>query len=236
VNVHRALHIYGHGDDSPGNEMNSRASFHVAMGLPIDGVELDVRRTADDALVVHHDHVLADGRRIDATLRRHVPVDVPDLVDVLDICRGRTVNIEIKNFPSDPGFDPTERITDRVLDLLAERDDEVIISSFGMAALDRVRAVRPDLATAVLLFYRGDPDELLDDVVRHGHRLVHPFAPRIDRAFVAAARARALTVNVWTGRDDRAELEHVVELDVDGVITGAPTLLLELLGEGSEGS
>ena len=43
---------------------NSLAAFRVAREVGADGVELDVRRTADGALAVHHDATLGDGRRL----------------------------------------------------------------------------------------------------------------------------------------------------------------------------
>ena len=44
----------------PGNTV---AAFAAAVALGADWVELDVRLTADGALVVHHDPDLPDGRR-----------------------------------------------------------------------------------------------------------------------------------------------------------------------------
>src|SRR4029453_15138043 len=43
---------------------NSLAAFRVAREVGADGVELDVRRTSDGALAVHHDATLADGRML----------------------------------------------------------------------------------------------------------------------------------------------------------------------------
>ena len=43
---------------------NTVAAFRRAVALGADGVELDVRRSADGVLVVHHDARLADGRAI----------------------------------------------------------------------------------------------------------------------------------------------------------------------------
>ena len=220
--------VFGHGSSTPGDELNSRASFERVLGLPIDGVELDVRRTADDALVVHHDAALPDGRALHELSRHDLPAHMLLLADVLDICAGVVVNIEIKNFSIDQAFDPAERVTDLVLALLRERGggDRVLVSSFGMGCVDHVRRHAPHIDTAVLLYYPGHPEALLDDVVVHGHRIVHPFAPNVDEAFMAAARARDLEVNVWTGRDDAATLQRLVALDVDGIITGRPELLV----------
>ncbi|MEI8238424.1 MAG: glycerophosphodiester phosphodiesterase [Actinomycetota bacterium] len=216
--------VFGHGSDDPGDELNSRASFQRLANSPYDGLELDVRRTADDALVARHDPHLADGRAVRDILSVDLPDDVVMLDEVLDIMRGRIVNIEIKNYSIDPGFDADERVTDLVLDLLEARDgsDRVIVSSFGPGCLRRVRERRPELPTAVLLYYREEVAEVLDRVVRDGHPLVHPFEPHVDEVFVSAAHERGIGVNVWTMDERVATMQRLVDLGVDGIITGRP--------------
>jgi glycerophosphoryl diester phosphodiesterase len=223
--------VFGHGSEEPGDELNSRASFERLVRAGVEACELDVRRTADDVLVVHHDHTLADGRAVRDTLAADIGDELPTLTEVLDICRGMLVNIEIKNYSIDPGFDADERVTDLVLDLLRARGDidRVIISSFGPACLRRVRERRPDLPTATLLYYPGDADELLDAVVADGHPLVHPFEPHVDEVFMRAARARGLRVNAWLGRESDRRLQRLIDLGVDGIITGRPEAANHLL-------
>ena len=224
--------VFGHGSEEPGDELNSRASFERLVRDGVEACELDVRRTADDVLVVHHDHELADGRTVRDTSAADIGDELPTLAEVLDTCRGMLVNIEIKNYSIDPGFDADERVTDLVLDLLDARGntDRVIVSSFGPACLRRVRERRPDIPTATLLYYPGDPDELLDAVVADGHPLVHPFEPNTDDAFMRAARARGLGVNAWLGRESERRLQRIIDLGVDGIITGHPELAFRLLG------
>src|SRR3954451_9828044 len=113
----RRLMVFGHGSDRAGDRLNSRASFERLRHLEIDGVELDVRRTRDDVVVASHDAYLADGRAIRDTLHRDLPADVVTLDDVLTICGSLLINIEVKNYPSDPGFDADQRVTEAVLQL-----------------------------------------------------------------------------------------------------------------------
>ena len=83
----------------------------VALGQGADGVELDVHRTADDAIVVHHDAEAAAGRagRPDARGDPRRRPDIPTLAEVLDVCAGSLVNIEIKNLPGDADYDRGDR-------------------------------------------------------------------------------------------------------------------------------
>jgi glycerophosphoryl diester phosphodiesterase len=182
-----------------------------------DGIECDVRRTLDDRLVVVHDHALPDGRAIADTPRADLPAHIPDLVHVLDACEGLLVNLEIKNFPRDPGWDPAQRVTELVLDLLDGRSDRVLISCFDFACIDL--ATSRGLDTAMLFLSRRPVPELLDRVVAHGHSAVHPYDTMVDEAFMDEARERDLRVNVWLEPVRTKGLSRLVALDVDGLIT-----------------
>ena len=216
--------VFGHGSGRPGDELNSRASFERLMLTDVGGVELDVRRSVDDVLVARHDPHVPDGRMVAAVPYDELPSDTVTLVDALDLCAGRLVNIEIKSLPQDPEYRDDERVTDLVVALLADRGwaDRVIVSSFGPACLARVREIAPQIPCAVLLYYPADPDEVLDTVIAGGHRIVHPYAPHVPDRFMEAARRRDLEVNVWTVRDDQATIDRLVDLGVDGIITGSP--------------
>jgi glycerophosphoryl diester phosphodiesterase len=217
--------IYGHGTTEPENRINSRESFVAVRRLGVDGVELDVRLSQDGELLVIHDHYFEDGRAVAETSSPERPGDIIDLALALDLCKGLIVNIEIKNYPSDPAYDPSERISARVLDLLDSRGnaDRVLISCFGVGSLNYIRARRPELATAHLVLSRRPAEEVVRICVDHGHRVIHPYVSMVDAAFMKVARDHDLTVNVWTGFDETDEsLEALISLEVDGVITGFP--------------
>ena len=81
--------------------------------LGADWVELDVRRTADGALAVHHDAAPARRPRRSSTLRAaDLPATCPLLAAALDACAGMGVNVEIKNSPDDPTSTPTRRLAE----------------------------------------------------------------------------------------------------------------------------
>ena len=208
------MRVFGHGSD----DINTLPSFARMQALGVDGVELDVRRTADDALALTHDPV---GGSLFASL------DVPSLGQALDACRGLVVNVEIKNFPRDPDFDPTQRVTDLVLELFDARggSDDVLISCFDGACLRRCNG----LPTALLMLSRRPPSELLDI----GFEIVHPYDSMVNEEFMDEARKRHLTVNVWTGEDESLErMTELVRLGVDAIITSAPEVALAARAHG----
>ena len=89
---------------------NTLEAFAEARRLGADGVELDVRLTADGALAVHHDAEVPGVGTIPLLGVSELPPFVPLLTDVLDVCDGMTVNVEIKNAPQDPGWDGGEAV------------------------------------------------------------------------------------------------------------------------------
>src|SRR3954466_8935464 len=106
------VRVIAHRGASAAAPENTVEAFHLAKELGADWVELDARRTADGAVVVHHDAHLADGRAIVDLRRSDLPAHVCDLADALDACDGMSVNIEIKNWPDDVDFDPTDAVAE----------------------------------------------------------------------------------------------------------------------------
>ena len=137
---------------------NTVPAFARAVELGADGVELDIHPTIDDALVVRHDAATPTGLLAEMTLadvRAALP-EVPTLGEALDACAGRLVNVEIKYLPTEDG-DPPDRMAQLLIDLLAERGgrDRVLVSSFNLASVDRVRSLAPDVRTALLTLGPG---------------------------------------------------------------------------------
>jgi glycerophosphoryl diester phosphodiesterase len=191
------------------------------------GIELDVRRTADAALVVHHDARLDDGRAIVTLAAATLPSYVPTLDAALDACAGAWVNVEIKNDPSDPDHDPTPETTAAVLAALVERSEGLgnwLVSSFSRPVIDHIVESSSDPSsrppTAWLTVHRVTPDEIAV-LAGQGHAALHPWEPTVDAELVERCHAAGLRVNVWTVNDlDRAA--ELAALGVDGICTDDP--------------
>ena len=217
---------------------NTVEAFRRAVAMGADGVELDVRRTADGVLVIHHDPHTGRGDLIatstHAALRAAHP-DVPTLEEALDACEGVLVNIEIKNLPWDPGFDPDERSAVEVVELLGRRDghDDVLVSSFHLATIDRIRATGSPTPTALLTVGRAHLRNVLDVTAERGHVAVHPERRSMGRrqaeALVADAHDRGLRVNVWTVNAP-VTITRLAAAGVDGLITDVPDVARRTLG------
>jgi len=99
---------------------NTVEAFAGALRLGADGVELDVRRCRDGALVVLHDPDVPGIGPVHERTVDELPPWVPGLGRALEACRGAAVNVEIKNGPNEAGFDPDQAVARDVAALLAE--------------------------------------------------------------------------------------------------------------------
>ena len=212
---------------------NSLDAFREAVRQGADGCELDVRRSGDHAMVVHHDAQLADGRALRSLTVADLPPDVALLGAALDALDGLIVNIEIKNVPIDADHDANEFLAGAVADLVNDRgiEDRVIVSSFSLATINRVAQVDPDIKRGFLASPRADPMDCLRHAIEGGHQALHPHHVATGPELVKAAHDAGLAVNVWTV-DDPDRIRWLAEIGVDAVITNTPDVAIAALQRG----
>ncbi len=212
---------------------NTLAAFRRAVSMGAHAVELDVRRTRDGVLVVHHNPTLADGRVIAQCDHRELPDHVPTLDEALDACSPLWVNVEIKNDSSEPDFDPNDTIADDTIAVLARRiegDRAWLISSFRRETIDRCRALRPTIRTAWLTV-TIEPDAItsvVNDLASTGHTALHPWHGTLTRDLIQRCHAVGLDVNTWTC-DDPERMTELMVWEIDGICTNLPDVGLTRL-------
>jgi len=209
------VNVIAHRGASLVEKENTVPAFRRAGEMGADAVELDVRRTVDGVLVVHHDP-------IDAVPAADLPADVATLGEALDACAGMWVNVEIKNESAD------DMIADEtVAHLLARHTDERwLISSFRLATADRCRQLAPQIRTAWLV--ERTPAGAVERLVERGHGALHPWVEGLTRATVDACHAAGLEVNTWTC-DDPGRIAELLDWGVDGVCTNVPDVAVRVV-------
>jgi len=223
--------IIAHRGASAARPENTVEAFRHAATLGADAVELDVRRTADDVLVVHHD------ARVDGTplvmmshhdLRERAP-SVPTLPEALGACEGMWVNVEVKNYQTEPDWDPERRVVRGVMEIVRATgwSDRVLISSFD---LESAVAARGTLRSGWLV--PTSIDTLTAIAQMPALDTVHPAFESLDgeRAVMAVADAhrRGLELLTWTV-DDPDEMRRLAAAGVDGIFTNEPDVAVEAL-------
>jgi len=217
------MFLFGHRGASFDRAENTISAFIAAAEQGADGVELDVRRTSDGVLVVHHDPVLPDGRVICDIRRTELPERVPTLLEAVVACGSLIVNIEIKNSPNEPGFEHDRRLAVDALAVLDEMADPppVIVSSFDYATIEMVKATSPRTRTGYLVMAVSQPVDAIARCLDGGHEAVHPWDPFVDAVVVDQCREAGLDVNVWTV-DDPDRVRELAAWGVDGLVTNRP--------------
>lgn len=223
--------VMAHRGASRDERENTLEAFRRAVEVGSVAVELDVRRTRDGVLVVHHDPHIG-GRAIIETTRVELPGYVPNLAAALDACQGLWVNVEIKNDPSEPDFDPTDEIAAVVASELLSRNEpqRFLVSSFRRETIDCFRQFAPGIATAWLTpgVAPDDAHNVLGSLSDAGHSAIHPWFGLVNADLVRAAHEHGLMVNVWTC-DDPEKMRELAEFGVDGICTNVPDVAIAAL-------
>jgi glycerophosphoryl diester phosphodiesterase len=239
--AHRGVH-------DGGRRENTVAAFSAAASVGADGVELDVRASADGVLVVHHDPVLPDGRAIGGVRAADLPPWLPTLGAALEACSGlRLVNVEIKSSPLEPGFDAAHGIGAAVARALtaapaggpapapaaAPAGVPVMVSSFNLMTLNAFHAEAPGVPTGWLTAPGYDQLDAARTAAAAGHTALNPADPDVDGRLVGAVHDLGLQVLVWTV-NDAGRMADLAALGVDAIVTDRPGLAASVLGAGPE--
>jgi glycerophosphoryl diester phosphodiesterase len=198
---------------------NSLAAIVAALSVPgCDGVEFDVRASADGVPVLLHDETLArvqgrPERATDLSAAQLSELGVPTLEAVLDaVPRSAFLDVELKG---DPGVEAVVAV------LEAARGAELAnaaISSFDLEPLRAIGRVRPSWRR--WLNAMDLSPETLARAVDLGCAAVSVEWHAIDEAAIERARAAGLEVAAWTVTDeavaDRLAALGVIAACVEG--------------------
>jgi glycerophosphoryl diester phosphodiesterase len=234
----KSVMLLGHRGSPNIARENTLESFQAAMDAGLDGVELDVQRSLDGVLVVHHDFHLPDGRLIAALKASEVeaailPMNgrVPRLADVLEWAKSANafVNVEIKSH----GLQSDNRELETVKCIAATgMRSNVIVSSFNPASLARVRFADSGLETGLLFENNTQPKWLLENgwsAALLGVKALHPYHANVTPELMRRAKRRGWKVNTWTVNDLEIA-QDMIALGVNALIGNFPEVLLEAAG------
>jgi len=231
-----ALAHRGGAGEAPENTM---AAFANAVSLGYRFIETDIRATRDGVLLAFHDEGLErvagrPGRVVDLTWRElrearvHGAEPIPRLDEVFEAWPEVRFVLEPK---SDDAVEPLAELIRR-----GNAIDRICVSSFAERRTERLRRLLgPGLCTAL---GRGGVARLRLSSLglpAGRFRAAAALVPRryrgltvVDQRLLAAARRHGLRVKVWTV-NEMAEMEQLLDLGVDGIITDRPSLLKSVL-------
>lgn len=203
---------------------NTVAAFAAARQAGADGVELDVRATADGTLVVHHDPGIDGVGAVHKLVAGQRPVWVPTLAEALDTLGDELlVDVEVKAPPAGAVPDVAGLAAATVTALPRRPADRPpwLVTSFWPPALQAAAAAageRRDVCLGLLVPGAVDVRALVAPAAQSGCAVVLPVADQVTAALVADAGAAGLAVCPWTV-NAVDELAVVVDAGVQAVIT-----------------
>ncbi|MGE0608789.1 MAG: glycerophosphodiester phosphodiesterase [Pirellulales bacterium] len=211
VIAHRGFHA-----EAPENTL---AAFEAARRLGVDGIETDLRISADGATVLYHDRVAPDGRPICAVTRAELAQQagyaVPTLDEALQQSAAGLWLLEVKTPDAAPAAVAAVRrygATHRL----------VVISFWHTVVRQVASQVEGDYG--VLMCHRPcDARALYPDWSRGVKTIVWHYE-FLDAEVLAQARSAGLRSFVY-GVETAAEHQQCVDWGLDGVITDHPPLL-----------
>lgn len=246
----RGYVILAHRGASAEAPENTLAAFDLAMRRGADGIELDVRFSADGVPVVIHDarvdrttsgsgrvdrHTVKELRRLDAgswfnrrfptrARARYGRAKIPLLSEVMSWVKARrcAAVIEVKRERA-PAADHVEKLLEIIH--RAGVNSEIAIISFHLPTLRRLREL--DARVRIGIDFTR-PLLALRRAKSVGASIVLPHWAFTSRRFIARAHGAGLRVIPW-GLETPAAMRRVLAEGVDGAITGYPARLRRLV-------
>lgn len=226
--------IIAHRGASAGAPENTLAAFGLAAEEGANGVELDVRLSADGNVAVIHDatvdrttngtgavsHLTTEQLR---SLDAGAGQSVPTLDDVFQTFGPALLyNVEVKG-----GGLCDRGLEGAVADCVAayHLENHVVVSSFNPFTVRRARRSLSPSTLVGRLWYRG-PRWLARALVPA--EADHPHHRLVDRDYVTWARRHRYRIHVWTV-DDPSEARRLASLGVHAIITNYPKQIREAL-------
>lgn len=211
---------------------NTITSFKRAFEEGADGVELDVRPISDGTLVVFHDETLermagrkeriADLKLSELkTIRIYGEEGIPLLREAMNLIEtySKWALIDVKA----PGFE--QRLIEEIGSY-----NKVVITSLYFSVSRKLKSLKPDLKTAVLLlqglnYCEEDPISLaityLADYIHFGDPTL------INESIVKRARKRGLKIIAGCSNDVHL-LRKFIRMNIEFVMTDSPSILCGL--------
>lgn len=222
--------VFGHRGASAIEPENTMKAFDQAFQDGADGIEFDVRLTADNQMVIIHDALidrtsngfgLVGKKSFQELLEFNFGKGekIPLLEDVLKkYGNEKWLNIEIKK----QGF---EKQLLKMLENL-KITKNYVISSFQISVLQKINELNNEIPTALL--YGVGRLNLPELIKKIGCKGIHPKHTIVNRRLMGEARYYRLAVRAWTV-DSPRKAWKLTKMRIHGLITNNPKKIIDHL-------
>ncbi|MFE3868151.1 glycerophosphodiester phosphodiesterase [Flavobacterium sp. LS2P90] len=207
---------------------NTLVSFQKALGMQVDGIELDVHLSADGELMVIHDETIdrtTSGKGfVNALSLRELNTfhidgkhKIPTLAAVFDLVNQDCfINIELKS------YEATDKVVSLIEKYVTKKDwkyDRFLISSFDWNALQQVAFLNDKIPIGVLT--ETDLELALAFAKFIQAKSIHPHFHLLTKDNTAQMQEKGLQVFPWT-INELEDIQKIKTFNVNGIITDFP--------------
>jgi len=198
------MKIFAHKGASGYAPENTLIAIKKAIEMKVEGIEIDIQLTRDGRIVLMHDW------KVDRTT---IPQDM-------------MLNIEIKDTARHHS-----KIEEKLLEVLKKYPDKfenIIVSSFHHDKIKKLQELEPKLKLALLTnseFIEIEKYLSTNGVSSYSY---HPEINHVSKEDIEKLHAKGVKIFVWTVNKEE-DLNYLVKLGVDGVISDYPDLMKELI-------
>ncbi len=239
--------VFAHRGASAHAPENTLAAFELALAQNADGIELDVKLSADGQVVVIHDPTVdrttgTHGKVKDLALAELRALNagnffsaafstekIPTLEEVFETCGKRTlINVELTNYNT-----PRDHLVESVCMLVKKfsLQKHVMFSSFYASNLSKARSYLPEVPCGLLAF-----GGLLGAWARSfgfafgKYTALHPYLKDVTPQQIQRVHRLKGRVHVWTVNAE-ADMRRLFGWGVDAIFTDDPQLAVRVRGE-----
>ncbi|KLV21513.1 glycerophosphodiester phosphodiesterase [Bacillus altitudinis] len=231
------MYIIAHRGSSSAAPENTIAAFDVAVEQGADYIELDVQMTMDQHVVVIHDdtverttngnglvksYTLDQLKKLDAGSwfdQQYTNERIPTLQEILERYSRRIgILIEIKHPKRQIGI---EKAVARIINRFAY-SRHIMIQSFDVHALQRIKAFAPSLRTALII--KPDAFKLTKRKIMTYSSFANCLNMKktmINRWWIDRIHTFGMDVFIWTVKDQKTA-DRIKKYPIDGVVTDNP--------------
>ncbi|MFX0034171.1 MAG: glycerophosphodiester phosphodiesterase [Candidatus Hermodarchaeota archaeon] len=239
MNDNNEILIIGHAGGKKTGPENTLKAFNKALELKADYIELDLRMSKDNEVIIFHDpdtfNITAEpGLVKNKTLKELKKLDVgegeriPTFREIIEFANNK-INLLLHIAAAN--------MEDKIINLLKEYNyiDTTIISCMVHRYLFKFRDLEPNLKLAALENLHSDGlikwdvrRKLIDKAINNKFYAINPEYHLVDAQFISYAHQKNLKVFPWTINEQRI-MRKLVALGVDGIITDDIALLNQVL-------
>lgn len=242
MNFKNKILIFGHAGGKKTAPENSLKAFKKAIELKADFIELDLRFSKDNEVVIIHDPDTLNSTGVpglvkDKTLQQLKRLEIgegeaiPTFREVLELIDNKIRLLLHINAPN---------IEKPIINLLREYNylEKTLVSCMIHKYLFKYRLLEPNLKLAALVNFHYEEDnhpswkirkKFIDDALENNFYAINPEFHLVDTQFVAYAHQCNLKVYPWT-INKKGDIQRMINIGVDGIISDDIPLLKSLLG------